>query len=143
MSELKTKPNDLDVDAFIASVEPAWKREDLKKLTAMLKKLTREQPVMWGNSIVGFGTYHYKYKTGREGDWFLAGFSPRKRNISIYIANGFEGAEATLAQLGKHKKSVGCLYIKRLEDIDVTVLQELFAKSIAGIKNRYGSINKF
>ncbi len=132
--ELKTKPNRKSVDNFLERIEPEEKRKDCKKLKAMMERVTGEKAVMWGEEIVGFGSYHYKYTSGREGDWMLCGFSPRKQNISVYIMSGFEGAENLLTKLGKHKKSVSCLYIKRLEEIDELVLEEKIKKSVEKLK---------
>ena len=92
---------------------------------------------MWGNSIIGFGNYHYKYESGREGDWFLCGFSPRKQNLSIYLMCNFDGLEDLLTDLGKYKKSVGCLYIKKLEDINIKVLEKMIKRAIQILKNKY------
>ena len=141
MAELKTKPNDQSVEDFIDSVEPEWKRDDAREVLQLLKKITGEEPVMWGDSIVGFGNYHYKYKTGREGDWFLAGFSPRKTSMTIYMMGGFDGQEELLEKLGKHKKSVGCLYVKKMADIDTKVLEQMTKLSIATLKKRYAEYN--
>jgi hypothetical protein len=93
---------------------------------------------MWGTSIVGFGTYHYKYKTGREGDWFLAGFSPRKKSLTIYLMGGHDGSEELLDKLGKHKLSVGCLYINKLSDVDIEILEKLIKKSVESLLKMYG-----
>ncbi|WP_421763063.1 DUF1801 domain-containing protein [Ekhidna sp.] len=141
MAELKTKPNNLSVEAFIDSIEPEWKRDDARELLKLITKISGEKPVMWGDSIVGFGNYHYKYDSGREGDWFLAGFSPRKTSMTIYVMGGFEGQEALLGKLGKHKKSVGCLYIKKLADIDLGILEKMTEKSIEMLKKRYADYN--
>ncbi|WP_420318069.1 DUF1801 domain-containing protein [Ekhidna sp.] len=141
MSDLKTKPNQQSVFEFIDSVEPEWKRDDALEILNLMKHVTKEEPMMWGNSLVGFGKYHYKYKSGREGDWFVAGFSPRKQNMSVYIMGGFENQEDLLAKLGKHKTSVGCLYFKRLEDIDHNVLIQVISRSIETVNKRYADYN--
>ncbi|MEP0986583.1 DUF1801 domain-containing protein [Ekhidna sp.] len=141
MAELKTKPNNLSVEAFIDSIEPEWKRDDARELLKLITKISGEKPVMWGDSIVGFGNYHYKYDSGREGDWFLAGFSPRKTSMTIYVMGGFEGQEELLEKLGKHKKSVGCLYIKKLADINLGILEKMTEKSIEMLKKRYADYN--
>ncbi len=141
MAELKTKPNDQNVETFIDSVEPEWKRDDARELLTFFEKITGEKPVMWGDSLIGYGKYHYKYKSGREGDWFTAGFSPRKANMTIYVMAGFEGQEELLEQLGKYKKSVGCLYVKKLADIDMNVLEQMTKKSIETLKRRYADHN--
>ena len=141
MAELKTKPNNQSVEDFIDSVEPEWKRDDAREVLQLLKKITGQEPVMWGDSIVGFGNYRYKYKTGREGDWFLAGFSPRKTSMTIYMMGGFDGQEDLLQKLGKHKKSVGCLYVKKMADIDIKVLEQMTKLSIEKLKKRYAEYN--
>ncbi len=138
MAELKTKPTDLSVDAFIDAIEPEWKKEDSQKILKLMKKITSENPVMWGSAIVGFGSYHYRYKSGREGDWFLTGFSPRKQSMTLYMAGCNDGSQDELIKkLGKYKKSVGCLYFKKLTDIDVLILEEIIEKSIESLKSSY------
>jgi hypothetical protein len=99
-----------------------------------MKDLTKEQPKMWGDSMVGFGSYHYKYESGREGDYFLTGFSPRKQNLTLYIITGFEDQREQLAKLGKHKTSKSCLYIKTLDDIDIKVLKKIISDSLKKMK---------
>lgn len=141
MAELKTHPNDQSVEDFIDQVEPEWKRDDARELLKLIAEISGEKPVMWGDSIVGFGNYHYKYKSGREGDWFLAGFSPRKTSTTIYMMGGFEGQEDDLKKLGKHKASVGCLYIKKLSDIDIEILKKMTKRSIETLKKRYADYN--
>lgn len=135
--ELKTKENKGNVDKFLNSVENEQKRNDSFLLLELMKKITKEEPKMWGNSIIGFGNYHYKYESGREGDWFLCGFSPRKQNLSIYLMCNFDGLEDLLTDLGKYKKSVGCLYIKKLEDINIKVLEKMIKRAIQILKNKY------
>lgn len=130
MSELKTKPNKQSVKKFLEKVTDKDKREDCYTVLKLMKQVTKEEPKMWGNSIVGFGSYHYKYESGREGDWFVTGFSPRKQNLTIYIMVGFERYANLLKKLGKHKTSKSCLYINRLEDINQSVLKELITKSV-------------
>lgn len=141
MAELKTQPNNNSVEAFIDTVEPEGKRDDARVILKLLEEVSGEKPAMWGDSIVGFGAYHYKYESGREGDWFLAGFSPRKANMTIHIVGGFENQEENLKKLGKHTKSVGCLYVKKLDDIDLKVLEKMTAISIATLKKRYAEYN--
>ncbi len=141
MAELKTKPTDASVEDFIDSVESEVKRDDSRTLLSLIGKVTGEKPVMWGNSIVGFGSYHYKHKTGTEGDWFLSGFSPRKQSMTIYMMGGFSGMDDLLAKLGKHKKSVGCLYIKKLVDVDIKTLEKLIVKSVETLKETYKEYN--
>lgn len=141
MSDLKTKPNQGDVKAFIDTVEPEGKREDSQELLKLMAKITGLEPKMWGPSIIGYGNYHYKYKSGREGDWFLTGFSPRKQNMTVYLMGGFAESESLLEKLGKHKVSVGCLYFKKLADIDIEILKQLVTKSIDTLKERYKEFN--
>lgn len=131
MAELKTQPTKASVEKFIASVEDEAKRQDCRKLAEIMERVTGAKAVMWGPSIVGFGSYRYRYASGREGDWMLAGFAPRKRDLTVYVMAGFKGVEKTLAKLGKHKKSSGgCLYVKRLSDIDLEVLEQLVSDSV-------------
>lgn len=131
MAEVKTQPNDADVEAFINTVKDEQKRSDSFKLIAMMEKIVGEPAKMWGANIVGFGTYHYVYASGREGDWMLAGFSPRKAAISIYIMAGFDALSDERLALGKHKIGKGCLYVKRLSDIDENALRTMISKSVA------------
>ena len=133
MTELKTKQNDGDVIAFISSVQDEKKRQDSLKILELMKEITQEEPKMWGNSMIGFGSYHYKGAGGREGDWLATGFSPRKQNLTIYIMSGVNHYPELLSRLGKHKTGVGCLYIKRLEDIDLEILKELVRRSLADL----------
>jgi len=138
MAELKTKPTDASVETFVDSIESEVKRDDCRELLKLIGKITGENPKMWGASIVGFGQYHYKYDSGREGDWFLSGFSPRKQNLTIYMMGGYgEGADDLLGKLGKHKKSVGCLYVNKLADIDLKIFENLVAKSVSKLKKIY------
>ncbi|MFW5703554.1 MAG: DUF1801 domain-containing protein [Patescibacteria group bacterium] len=138
MAELKTKQNDASVEAFITSVPDEQRRTDAKQLLTLFKKVTGLPPKMWGGSIIGFGSYHYKSERSRqEGDWPLTGFSPRKQQISIYIMNGFDDYQNELTQLGKHKHSVSCLYVKRLSDIDLSVLEEIIRRSVKAMKSLY------
>lgn len=139
MSDLKTKPNKLSVRNFIEDNTDGQKKIDSFKLLEIFNEVTNEEPRMWGSSIIGYGTYHYVYKSGREGDWMLTGFSPRKAKFSIYIMSGFEKFEALLAKLGKFKTGKGCLYVNKLSDIDLEVLKELISKSIIELKEMYGS----
>ena len=133
-TELKTKVNDASVTKFIEGVADEQKRNDCFEIIKLMKQVTKEEPKMWGASIVGFGSYHYKGKSGREGDWMLTGFSPRKQNLTLYLMDGFEAHTALLKQLGKFTTSVGCLYIKKLEDVDKKVLKELVQASVKRMK---------
>ena len=130
MSALKTQPTTASVSDFVDQITPDWKREDCQTLLELLKDVTGEQPVMWGDSVVGFGQYHYKYKTRREGDWYRTGFSPRKANLTIYCPGGFADSKDLLTELGKHTTSVGCVYVKKLADIDLDVLRQVVINSI-------------
>ena len=130
MAELKTKRNEGDVEAFLNSVPDEKKRQDSFTVLELMKKVTGKQPEMWGDSIVGFGSYHYKYASGREGDWFVTGFSPRKQNLTLYIMAGFDNYDQLLEKLGKYKTGKSCLYIKKIEDIDTDVLMELVRQSV-------------
>ncbi|HKO44919.1 MAG TPA: DUF1801 domain-containing protein [Pyrinomonadaceae bacterium] len=137
MSELKTKPTKVSAESHIAAITNEEQRSDAQKLVALMRRVTRQKPVMWGPSIVGFGSYHYQYATGHEGDSALAGFAVRGRELVVYIAQGFEGRDALLAKLGKHRTGNVCVYIKRLADIDLKVLETLVARSIEHTKRRY------
>ena len=136
MAELKTKPNKVSVEKFLNSVKDEKKREDSFKILELMKKITKEEPIMWGPSIVGFGKYQYKYASGREGDWFLTGFSPRKQNLTLYIMSGFKRYNELMKKLGKHKTGSSCLYVNRLEDLDMKVLKELITESVKYMKNK-------
>ncbi|MCG8608155.1 DUF1801 domain-containing protein [bacterium] len=133
MAELKTKPTEQSVEAFLNGVSDEQKRADSFAVLKLMQELTGAEPKMWGPSIVGFGSYHYKYASGREGDFFLTGFSPRKRNLSLYIIAGFSRYDALMRKLGKFKTGKSCLYIKKLEDVDRDVLKELIKKSVAHV----------
>ena len=130
MAELKTKPNEQKVEDFLNVVENDTKREDSFAILELMKDVTGEEPIMWGDSIVGFGTYKYKYASGREGEWMVTGFSPRKQNLTLYIMDGFDEYDELLENLGKHTTGKSCLYIKKLEDVDQDVLRELVSKSV-------------
>src|SRR5947207_14039281 len=130
MVENKTTPNDQDVEQFLNSVDDERKRKDSYMILELMKQVTGMEPKMWGKSIVGFGSYHYKYESGREGDMILAGFSPRKQNLTLYnMGGGFERRDDLLQQLGKHTTGGGCLYIKRLDDVDLPTLKSLIEES--------------
>jgi hypothetical protein len=133
-AELKTKVNEASVEGFLNSVKDEQTRADCFEILKIMKQVTKEEPKMWGSSIIGFGSYHYKGASGREGDWMLTGFSPRKQNLTLYLMGGFDTHVDLLKKLGKHKTSVGCLYIKKLEDVDVKVLKELIKKSFNTMK---------
>ena len=130
MVELKTKLTGKSVEAFLDAIENQKKRDDSRVILDLMRDATCEEPKMWGDSIVGFGSYRYKYASGREGDWFLTGFSPRKGNLTLYIMDGFSSYGKLLKKLGKHKTGKACLYIKRLEDIDLEVLERMINASV-------------
>lgn len=138
MAELKTKVNDANVEDFISGIEDAVKRADSKVLLDMYTKITGEQPKMWGPSIIGFGQYHYKSeRSSQEGDWMITGFSPRKQNLTLYFMPGFDGLGDLLKKLGKHKISKGCLYINKLADVDMKVLEKTIAQGFKEAKKLY------
>ena len=137
MTELKTKPNEQNVEDFLKKVENPGKRDDSFEILKIMKEVTQQEPVIWGNSIVGFGSYHYKYASGREGDWPLTGFSPRKQNLTIYIMPGFEKYDDLLKNLGKFKTGKSCLYIKKLKEIDIDKLRGLIIESVKYVKELY------
>ena len=136
MTELKTKPTNKSVENFLKKVEHPTKREDSFKILEIMKEITQEKPVMWGDSIVGFGSYRYKYASGREGDWPLVGFSPRKQNLALYIMSGFDKYDEILKKLGKFKTGKSCLYINKLKDVDMQSLKELIIESVNHMKNQ-------
>ena len=137
MAELKTKVSKASVEKFLNSIKDEQKRQDSFKILEMMKKITKEDPKMWGPSIVGFGNYHYKYASGHEGDMCIAGFSPRKEALTIYILPGFEKYDSLMKKLGKYKTGKSCLYIKKLADVDIKVLKELISESVKYMKNKY------
>ena len=130
MADLKTKRTRGNVEAFLNSVTDEKKRQDSFAILELMKQVTGKKPEMWGDSIVGFGSYHYKYKSGREGDWFLTGFSPRKQNLTLYVMAGFDQYDSLLQKLGKFKTGKSCLYIKKVEEIDLPTLRELVEQSV-------------
>ena len=137
MAENKTKPTRASVTAFINAIEDPQKRADARKVAAMLRKATGKRAQMWGSSIVGYGTYHYKYASGREGDFMMAGFSPRKQALTVYIMAGFSNYDALLKKLGEYKTGKSCLYIRRLSDVDEDVLQKLIDESVKYMRKNY------
>jgi len=134
MAELKTKPTTASVSDFLAAVDDEERREDCLAVVKIMQKATGAKPKMWGPSIVGFGDHHYRYASGRELDWFLTGFSPRKKDLTLYIMPGFERYEELMSSLGKYKTGKSCLYIKRLADIDTKVLRTLVEDSVKHMK---------
>lgn len=138
MAENKTKPTGASVDAYIDAISDEGRRQDCRALAKLMAKVSKQKPAMWGSSIVGFGTYHYKYESGREGDSCVTGFSSRKGDISVYLMGNFPNRTELLAQLGKHKMGKACLSIRKLADVDLGVLEQLVAGSIAAVEHRYG-----
>jgi len=134
MAQLKTQPNDGSVEDFLNAVEDDTRRKDSFTILGLMQDVTDEEPVMWGDSIVGFGTYRYKYASGHQAEWMLTGFSPRVQNLTLYIMDGFDEYDQLLGGLGKHSTGKSCLYIKRLENIDLDVLRQLLEKSVAHMK---------
>lgn len=131
MGENKTKPTYASVDEFISMIENPRRHADALTALKIYKEITNLPPVMWGPSIIGYGSIHYKYESGREGDMPAAGFSPRKANMTFYVYGKFDGAAELFARLGKHKKSVSCLYINKLDDIDLDILKEIISRDFA------------
>ena len=129
MAELKTKMNDAPVEKYISSIKDKSQQEDSFVLLKLMKECTGEQPKMWGSSIVGFGIYHYKVASGREGDWFVTGFSARKQNMTVYFCTGFQKLQPYIRSLGKCKTTMGCLYFKKLADIDISVLKHMLKQN--------------
>ncbi len=129
MAENKTKPTKSSVTAFLNKVRDKELRDDCFAIVEMMQEVSNAEPVMWGSAIIGFGTYHYVYASGREGETLVIGFSPRKQNISIYFMGGLNLVEDELSKLGKHKTGKGCLYIKSLDDVNAKVLKKVFAKA--------------
>jgi len=137
MSELKTKKTSESVKNYLKSIEDPQQKQDCVEISRMMQEVTGKKPRMWGTSIVGFGSYHFVYASGREGDWHLCGFSPRKQSLSIYIMSGFSHYSELLARLGKHKTGKSCLYIKKLDDVDREVLKEIITRSVKYLRDKY------
>ena len=137
MSKTKTRPSEDDVDAFLASIADEKRRRDCQCLVKLMRKATRCRPALWAGSIVGFGRYHYKYPSGHEGDAPLVGFSPRKQALTLYLGCDVQRSKELLARLGKHKTGKGCLYLKTLADVDLSVLEELIRESVAHTRALY------
>ena len=136
MTELKTKPTRVSAKSHIAAITNEEQRKDAQTLVALMRRVTKQEPRMWGPSIVGFGSYHYKYASGHEGDSALAGFAVRGSELVVYVM-GFEGRDGLLAKLGKHRTGKVCVYIRRLANIDLKILETLVARSVADTKRRY------
>lgn len=138
MGELKTKVTNKSISAFVKAIEDKERQKDVKDLLAVFKEATGEVPKLWGDSIVGFGMYHYKSERSRqEGDWPLTGFSPRKQNLTVYIMPGFDLYDELMSKLGKYKSSKSCIYFKKLSDIDTVVLKKLIKRSVTDMKKLY------
>jgi hypothetical protein len=138
MAENKTKATQASVDSYLAAIEDESRRKDCEVLAKLMTRATKQQPKMWGTSIVGFGSYHYKYESGREGDSCLTGFSSRKGDISLYLVASVLEKEELLSKLGKHKVGKGCLYLRKLGDVDLKILEQLVVGTVAERKRRYG-----
>ena len=134
MAALKTQKTEADVQAYLESVEHPTRREDAFAVLEMMRQITGVEPAMWGPSIVGFDSYRYKYASGREGEWPVVGFSPRKRSLTLYIVDGFDGYESLLARLGKVKTGKACLYINKLADVDPETLRDLVRRSVEHVR---------
>ena len=137
MAENKTRPGKQSVTAIINSIDDKQKRAAVKKVAAMMRKATGARATMWGSAIVGYGQYHYKYASGREGDFMLTGYSPRKQALAVYIIPAFKPFESLLKKLGKYKTGKSCLYLKRLSDVDETVLDRLISESVKHMRKKY------
>lgn len=134
MAELKTQPNDGDVDALLAAIPDARRQADARAVCALMTELSGEPPVMWGDSLVGFGSYAYTYASGRSGEWFAVGFASRKQALTLYLMDGFTEYEGLLAELGPHKTGKSCLHVKHLADVDEAVLRELITRSLKQVR---------
>jgi len=137
MTENKTKATEASVESYLSAITDEARRQDCEALAKLMTKATKQPPKMWGTSIVGFGSYHYKYESGREGDSCLTGFSSRKSDITLYLVADFPGQDELLVKLGKHKRGKGCLYIRQLSDVDPKVLEQLIVGSVAERKRHY------
>ena len=135
MAELKTKQTDESVEKFLNRISDAERRADCLAVAKLMEEVTGQKPKMWGPSIVGFGSFHYKYATGREGDWLMIGFSPRKKDLTLYLMMGFEKHQELMKQLGKHSTGKSCLYIKRLSDIHLPTLKKLIKASVKQLQD--------
>ena len=138
MTENKTKESDASVDAFLDAVENDERRTDCKTLLNLMAEVTGSEPRMWGSSMIGFGSYHYRYASGREGDWFITGFSPRKKALTLYIMPGFDGYDELMGRLGKYTSGKACIYVRRLDDIDLEVVKEMVLASVLHMRAQYG-----
>ena len=142
MAEMKTKPTGESVERFLNKISDEERRADCFQVAKIMEEVTGEKPKMWGPSIIGFGSYHYKYDSGREGDWMVTGFSPRKKDLTLYLMMGFEKHRDLMEKLGKHSSARSCLYIKRLSDIHVPTLKKLIKVSVKDLKAYTASKSK-
>jgi uncharacterized protein YdhG (YjbR/CyaY superfamily) len=140
MAELKTKPTDASVDAYLSAIPDEQRQEECQVIAEMMQRATKAKAQMWG-SMIGFGSYHYKYPSGREGDWFLTGFAPRKKALTLYIMAGFAQYDALLEKLGKYRTGKSCLYIKRLADVDLKVLEKLILLSVNQVAQEHAGVS--
>ncbi len=137
MAELKTKPTNASVSAYVEGIADPARKRDVKKVAAMMRRATGKRARMWGPSIVGYGVYEYTYPTGNSGEWMLTGYASRKQALTVYIMSGFDSFKALMKKLGKYKTGKSCLYIKRLEDVDESVLEQLITRSVETMRKRY------
>ena len=137
MAEIKTKKTDENFAKFLNTIQDDTKRKDCFAIAEMMKNVSKYEPKMWGTAIVGFGSYHYKYESGHEGDMCMIGFSPRKQNITLYVSGGINNHPELLEKLGKHKTGKGCLYINKLSDVDIELLKEIIKAAYSHMKNKY------
>lgn len=137
MADNKTKVNNASVKVYLERVESETQKKEAYEILEMMKRITKQKPKMWGDALIGFDTYHYKYASGREGDWFITGFSPRKGKMSIYLLPTLLESSPLMEKLGKHKKGKGCLYVKTLDDIDKKVLEKLIKETYTIMKKKY------
>lgn len=136
MAELKTRATKKSVEGFLGTVKDAERREDCRRVAAIMTKATGAEPKMWGSAIVGFGDYRYRYASGKEGDWFLVGFSPRKDNLTLYLTGILKESEPLIEKLGKVKRGGGCLYVRRLDDVHLPTLTKLVKAQVAGLRKK-------
>lgn len=138
MSENKTRPTHASADDFLAAISNEERREDCQVIRRIMEKVTGEPAVIWGTSIVGFGQYHYRYESGREGDWAVTGFSPRTNDVSVHLLAAGPDQAGLLARLGRYRMGKSCLYIRKRSDIDLGVLEQLISDSVSEVRRRYG-----
>ena len=134
MTQLKTQRNDASVEGYLNALDDPRKRDDSFVLLRMMQEITGEEPAMWGDSIIGFGSYDYRYNSGHSGQWFITGFAPRKRDLTVYIMPGFDRYQDLMQRLGKHKTGVSCLYLSRLQAVDLPTLRELITRSVTDMR---------